>query len=273
VNLDTLKEKKELVSPVLLVISLLSIGLILVRVTGFFVASAKAENTVKDAIKHSKPDSKNVAAQLDKSKKLADALKKDNLFSPAAPKQNPIKAVMGILGDEAWINGKWYKAGDKVADAKILAVNATSVETEWDGKKTTFSPIDGGASSGPGGPSRGGRPSARRGSSSSGAGRPGMVVTQGSKPEGGGGGPPGMEGMTRERMMSMSEEERSKFREQMRDRYEGMSESERETFRGHMRERFGGRPGGGGGPGRGGRPGGGDIRARGGDGGGRGGRR
>jgi len=30
---------------------------------------------------------------------------------------------MGIFGDEALINGKWYKAGDKVADAKILAVN------------------------------------------------------------------------------------------------------------------------------------------------------
>ena len=94
-----------------------------------------------------------------------------------------------------------------------------------------------------------------------------MVVTQGPKPGAGGpgGGPPGMEGMSREKMMSMSEEERSKFREQMRSRYEGMSESEREAFRGQMRERFGGRPGGPGGPGRGMRPGGGgDIRARGG---------
>jgi len=74
-----------------------------------------------------------------------------------------------------------------------------------------------------------------------------------------------MEGMTRERMMSMSEEERTKFREQMRSRYESMSESERDAFRARMRERFGGRPGGPGGPGRGMRPGGGgDIRARGG---------
>ncbi len=66
-----------------------------------------------------------------------------------------------------------------------------------------------------------------------------------------------MGGMTREKMMSMSEAERSKFREKMRDRYENMSESEREAFRGQMRERFGGRPpGGGDGRGRGGRPGG-----------------
>jgi len=257
-NLDTLKEKKELASTTLILVSVFALVLILVKVTGFFVTSAKAGNAVKDAIKHSEPDSKNVAAQLEKAKKLADTLKKDNLFSPPAPKKNPITAVTGILGDEAWINGKWYKAGDKVADAKILAVNATSVETEWDGKKTTFSPIDGGASSGPGGSSRSGRSSARRGSSSARAGRPGMVVTQGARSEGRGpgGGPPGMEGMTRERMMSMSESERSKFREQMRDRYESMSESEREAFRARMRERFGGRPGGGDGRGRGGRPGG-----------------
>ena len=263
-NLDTLKEKKELVSTVLLVISLLSIGLILVKVTGFFVTSARAENAVKDAIKNSKPDAKNVAAQMDKSTKVAEALKKENLFSPPAPKKNPITVVLGILGDEALINGKWYKAGDKVADAKILAVNPTSVETEWDGKKTTFSPIDGGASSGPGGSSRPGRSNARRASSSSKPGRPGMVVTQGSNPDPGGG-PPGMGGMTREKMMSMSEAERDKFRSEMRANYENMSESEREAFRGQMRERFGGRPpGGGGGPIRGGRPGGGDGRGRGG---------
>jgi len=257
-NLDTLKEKKELASTALVLVAALSVVLILVKVTGFFVASARAESAVKDAIQHSKPDSKNVAAQLDKAKKLADALKKDNLFSPAPPKQNPIKMVVGIFGDEALINGKWYKAGDKVADAKILAVNATSVETEWDGKKTTFNPIDGGAASGPGGPSRGGRSNARRGSSSSRPGRPGMVVTEGSKSESRdpGGGPPGMGGMTREKMMSMSEAERDKFRSEMRANYENMSESEREAFRGQMRERFGGRPGGGDGRGRGGRPGG-----------------
>jgi hypothetical protein len=31
--------------------------------------------------------------------------------------------------------------GDKVADAKIVAIAATQVEVEWDGKKTSFSPI------------------------------------------------------------------------------------------------------------------------------------
>ncbi len=238
-TLDYLKEKKEFVSTVLLVVSVLSAVLILVKVTGFFAASAKAEDAVANAIEHSKPDQKNVTAQLARLKKVADALKKSNLFSPPAPKQNPIKMVMGIFGDEALINGKWYKAGAKVADAKILAVNPTSVETEWDGKKKTFYPIDGGAS-GPSGSSRPGRPTASsRGSS---GGRPGMVVTQGPRPGGGsrGGGMPGMGGMTPERMRNMSEAERDKFRNQMRERFENMSEGERDKFRQQMRERMGG---------------------------------
>ncbi len=240
-TLDYLKEKKELVSTALLVVSVLSAVLILVKVTGFFAASAKAESAVKNAIAHSEPDPKNVTAQLAKFKKVADALKKSNLFSPPAPKQNPIKMVMGIFGDEALINGKWYKAGAKVGDAKILAVNPTSVETEWDGKKKTFHPIDGGAS-GSSGSSRSGRPTASsRGSKSSG-GSPKMVITQGPRP--GGGGRPGMGGMTPERMRNMSEAERDKFRNQMRERFENMSEGERDKFRQQMRERMGGSRGG-----------------------------
>ncbi len=259
--IDYLKEKKELVSTVLLAVSVLSAVLILLKVTGFFTASANAESAVKNAIKHSEPDSKNVTAQLAKSRKVADALKKSNLFSPPTPKQNPIKAVMGILGNEAIINGKLYKVGAKVGDAKIVAINPTSVIIEWDGKKKTFYPIDG--SSGPGGPSRSGRPTAS--SRGSGGGRPGMVVTQGPRPGpgGGGGGMPGMGGMTRERMMNMNDAERDKFRNQMRERFENMSEGERDRFRQQMRERMGGSRGGDRG-GRGGGPGGGRGGERGG---------
>ena len=177
-KLNDLKEKKEFVSTALLAVSVLAAVLILVKVTGFFAASARAESAVENAIRLSEPDSKNVAAQLDKSRKVADALKKSNLFAPPTAKQNPIKAVAGIFGSEALINGKWYKAGDMVADAKILAVNPTSVETEWDGKKKTFSPIDSG-DSGPGGSSRSSRSMvSTRSSSSSSSGHPQMVVTK-----------------------------------------------------------------------------------------------
>ena len=260
-KLDYLKEKKELVSTVLLTVSVLSVVLMLLKVTGFLVAPAKAASALEAAVDQSAPDSKNLATQLGKFKKVADALKKSNLFSPPPPRQNPITAVMGIFGNEALINGKWYKVGDKVGDAEILAVNPISVETIWDGKKKTFSPIDGAA--GPGGSSRSGRPTASsRGSS---PGRPGMVTVQGSRPGGGGrpmgGGMPGMGGMSRERMQNMSDADRENFRNQMRERFENMSEGDRDRLRQQMRERMGGSRGGDRG-GRGGGPGGGRSSRR-----------
>jgi len=255
-KLDNLKEKKELLATAMLLVAVASAVLITLRVRGFFVTSANAQSAVEQTIDQNKPDPNNLKDQLGKFEEVAKALKKSNLFSPPAPKQNPIKAVMGIFGDEALISGKRYKVGDKVAAAEIVAINPTSVETLWERKPKTFYPIDG-ASSGSGGSSRSGRPTAS--SRSSGGGRPGMVVTQGPRP--GGGGMPGMGGMTRERMMHMSEAERDKFRNQMRERFENMSEGERDRFRQQMRERMGGGRGGDRGS-RGGGPGGGRISRR-----------
>jgi len=160
-TIDYLKEKRELVATVLLAVSVIAGLLIVVKVTGFFVTSARAEGTVKQAIEQGKPDTKNLTAQLDRFKQVADALKKSNLFAPPPPKQNPIKAVMGIFGDEALINGKWYKVGAKVGDAKVVAIAPDAVTTEWNGQQKTFNPIDG-SSSGSSGPAR----PARRSSSS-----------------------------------------------------------------------------------------------------------
>ena len=89
-KLDYLKEKKELVGTILLAVSVLSAVLIVVKVTGFFVISANAENAVKQAIEQGKPDAKNVTTQLGTSRKVADSLKKQNLFSPPPPRQNPV---------------------------------------------------------------------------------------------------------------------------------------------------------------------------------------
>lgn len=164
-NIGGLKEKRGLVAPVLLLVALVAGLLIVVKVTGFFVTSARAEGTVKQAVAQSRPDAQNLTTQLDRSKQLADALKKKNLFAPPPPKENPIKKVMGILGDEVLINGRWYKVGAKVGDAKILAIGPDSVTTEWQGQQKTFNPMDsaGSASSGPARPDR--RSSSARSSS------------------------------------------------------------------------------------------------------------
>ncbi len=62
--------------------------------------------------------------------------------------------MSGILGDEVLINGKWYKAGDKVGDAKIVAIEAAQVRIEWEGKEKIFAPISAASAPNPGGPRR-----------------------------------------------------------------------------------------------------------------------
>ena len=251
--LKDLREKKELVSIVLFGTSAFLAVLILVKVTGFFTAPAKAELLVKKAVAQNNADANDMDKYFAKYKVLADELKKNNLFTPPPPKQHPIKEVLGIFGDEVLIGkDKWYKVGDKVGDAKIVAIGPTEVTIEWDGKEKTFAPIDSKGSSQPGGP-KGPRATASSG------GRPGggsaQMVAVGSerRPMGGRGGMEGIMGGMRERFQNMPEADRDRFRAQMqerRERYMNMSEAERERFRAEMRERMmgGGRPPSGGRP-------------------------
>ena len=206
--------------------------MILVKVRGFFVASAWAENVVKRAVAQTKPDANDVEEYLAKSKTIAEELKKKNLFVPPQPKKHPVSQVSGILGDEVLINGKWYKVGDNVGDAKVVAIEPALVRIEWDGREKTFAPMQAAGSSGSGGP-RSGRPEmARRTEGGPGAGADMVVVG------------PGGRGMSdrRGRFGNLSDEESSR----MRERFQNMSEGERQAFREQMRERFGGRRGSGG---------------------------
>jgi hypothetical protein len=138
---DYIQNRKELLSIVLFAISTFLGILILAKVAGFFAASAKAEGLVQNALTQGKPDPNEMQQHLAGSKAIADELKKKNLFAPPPPKQHPIKEVQGILGSEVLINGTWYKVGAKIGDAKIVAIEATQIKTEWDGKEQSFAPI------------------------------------------------------------------------------------------------------------------------------------
>jgi len=228
-KLNYLKEKKESVSIVLLWFSAFLGVLILIKVGGFFVASANAKTLVEKAFAQSKPDANDMEKYFAKSKAIADELKKKNLFAPPTPKKHPVSQVLGILGSEALINGKWYKVGDRVGDAKVVAIEPALVRIEWDGREKAFAPMQAAGSSGPGGPRRGGPETASRTEGGPGAGAEMVVVG----PQGPGRREEGFRGM--------------------RERFENMSEEERQAFRERMRERFGGRRGSGGEGGRGGR--------------------
>ena len=141
-KLDYLRQKKELIPLVLFGASVLMALLILIKVVGFFVFSARAENLVERAIAQNDTDTKDTEKYFAESKALAEGLKKNNLFAPPPPKQHPVKEVWGILGDEVLIEGKWYKVGDTIGDTKILAIGPTSAKIDWNGAEKVFLPID-----------------------------------------------------------------------------------------------------------------------------------
>jgi len=234
-NLDYLKTKKESISVILLGLSAFLAVLTVVKIAAFFVTTARAENLVKNAVAQSNSDSNNndVEKLVARSKAIANELKRKNLFAPPPPKQHPVTEVSGILGNEVIINGKFYKLGDKVGDAKIVAIEPTQVRIEWDGREKVFTPILASSSAGSGGPRPVRKVAKVQGGKEEGAGM--VVVEPESRPMGGG----------FERGGFFSPEARAR----MRERWMNMSEEEREEFRARMRERFGGRgPGGRGGP-------------------------
>jgi hypothetical protein len=220
-----------------------------VFVVSSHVATATAKNGISAAPTQEQVD-KAVAAD----KAVAEELKKVNLFAPAPPKKNPVQEVYGILGNEALINGQWYKAGAKIQDANIVAVEPTCVVVEWNGQRTTLYPIQAAVAAETPAGGRGDRGSrGGRGPGGFGGGGPGMTMIGGFGGRGGRGmfgNMPNMANMTPEQMQTM------------RDQFRAM----RGNFGGGG---FGGGAGSGGGnPGSGGGPGGGNFGGGGGPGGG-----
>ena len=140
-SFDYLKNKRQLTIIALLGVSLVSGVVALAKVRGFFVTSAQAQSLVTKAVAGEKTDPNDVQVYLADAKAIVEALKRKNVFAPAEPKRHPVSAVSGILGNEAFINGKWYKVGDEIGDAKVVAIDPTVVKIEWDGKETRFAPI------------------------------------------------------------------------------------------------------------------------------------
>jgi len=251
VTIDYLKEKKELVSVVLLCVSAVMAVSILVKVTGFFTASARAERIVTDAVAQNTEEANDIDKYFTKYKMLADALKKNNLFSPPVAKQHPVQEVTGIFGDEVIIRDKLYKVGAKVGDATIVSIESTQVTIEWDGKKKTFSPMDAKSSS-----QQGSSRASARGNPARPTGGSAQMVAVGSD---------GFKGKgeksqnksdakmqakrekqdkenlkaIQERWSTLPEQVRQKLSE-IKERWPTMSEGERDKIRAGLSERFGG---------------------------------
>jgi hypothetical protein len=117
----------------------------LVKAMSLAWGTGRAQGLVRSAVSRSHADPNSVQRHLQEAKSLADTLKQKNLFIKRPPKENPVKQVNGILGSEVLIGDKWYKEGEKVGDARIVAIMPTEVKVAWDGKETTFAPMAAGS--------------------------------------------------------------------------------------------------------------------------------
>ena len=241
-----IKLKQETIKFVLFCMGAVLVFMIFVKITDFFVSSAKAEGLIKKAFEQTQESQQpaNIEQLCAPSQNIADNLKKKNIFAIGmAQKEHPVKLVSGIFGGEVLINGKWYKLGDQVEDAQIAAIEPAQVKIKWQGEEKTFTPITNETQQPAAGAQGRSTQVAAAGRSRRGAtdntGRPTQTFTSGSF-----GGFGQVSAEDRSQMMQRMDE--------MRQRFQNMSDQEREDLRNQMRNSFGGRGGFGGGPGGGG---------------------
>jgi hypothetical protein len=146
INLEHLKEKKELVSVILLGGSALLVVLMLVNITRYFLLSTRTENIILNAVRQSEKPKEEVNKILASTQQLADTLKENNSFAPPPSQQteaptNPVTEVRAILGKSAWINDRWYGVGDMVGGARIAAIEPIYVAIEFNGQTTNYYPL------------------------------------------------------------------------------------------------------------------------------------
>ncbi len=140
-KLNFIKNKNQKLSVLLFGFSMVFGILIIVKISTLLITSVRAERLMKKAAAQSVYDPNEAKKQFKAYRDFANEIKENNLFVPKKPKQNPAKNITGILGREILINDRWYKVGDKVGDAEILAVEPTRVKVRWKDKEEYFSPL------------------------------------------------------------------------------------------------------------------------------------
>ena len=140
-NIGRPKNNKEWFGLALLGASAVFVIVAIAKVGAFTFSPMRDPNSLAELIEQHNPDPNHVAECIADRKKVAEEIKKNNPFTPPPPKPQPPKEITGILGDSVLMQGKWYKVGDMMAGARILAIEATFVEVEWEGKKIQLARI------------------------------------------------------------------------------------------------------------------------------------
>ncbi|MCD4830463.1 MAG: DUF3106 domain-containing protein [Anaerohalosphaeraceae bacterium] len=136
-----INKRKEFLPKALLYAAVIFGICILMDIGWLVIESVVLGKQIETVIGQNETDPNEAERYFQKFRTLADELKENNLFAPKPPKQHPVKKVAGILGDEVLISGKWYKVGDSVGDANIVAIEPTQVKILWQGNEKYFAPM------------------------------------------------------------------------------------------------------------------------------------
>lgn len=170
------RRKNEAMSLVLLLVLFVFSGLTAGKLVGYAMNSGTSPSGIETNSRTQESTEENLKKYREQTKEMAKALKDKNLFYAPPAKPKPPTACQAIFGDEAYIDGKWVGVGATLkAGAKLIAIEATYVVIEHEGKESKLAPIAAAESSRPQ-PTRD-KPSAPKVSKVSGKGRP--VVKKG----------------------------------------------------------------------------------------------
>ncbi len=134
--------QSEYLSLIFLVVLFVFSGLTVGKLVGYAMKSSSSQSGIEaNAITNESPE-ENLKKYREQNKEVAKALKDKNLFYEPPPPPKPPSSCQAIFGDEAYIDGKWVKVGATLkAGAKLVAIEATYVVIEHDGKEKKLAPI------------------------------------------------------------------------------------------------------------------------------------
>jgi len=112
-----------------------------VSAAGFSLRTARVQGRVADAIKAYQSLDKSARDTAAAGAKVPEDMKKRNLFAPPGKKPG-LPACTGLLGDKAFIDGQWYKAGDTAGGVRIVSVGAKDVTVLLEGVEKKLVPFD-----------------------------------------------------------------------------------------------------------------------------------
>jgi len=87
-----------------------------------------------------RPDAETSKKHLRRYKDAAENLSRQNKFVPPPSAPEPPSGCNAIFGDAARIGERWVQVGDKVSDARVLAIEPTRVVLLWQAKEFTLAP-------------------------------------------------------------------------------------------------------------------------------------